>query len=306
METVSVEYRKHSRTKLQTPQTIWIAVTDKGVLRDWTTGILVDYSQFGLGVKLDTPIQSGVRVLVRGRLDQQKSSAEQHLYATVRWCMDRMEGSYRAGLALEKPLGAGEKPKQKSQKKAPPREEILEEDYYDYLQVSPKAEPETIHRVFRLLAQRYHPDNGDTGDEESFKRLMVAYRTLSDPEQRASYDLERSRKREVRWRIFDRPKAAGGVEAERRKRQGILELLYTKRLNDPRSPTLTIHEFEDLLACPREHLETTLWFLREKGWVSRNDSGRYSVTVEGFEEAEHLEAEKPPERLALPEPAVPG
>ena len=28
-------------------------------------------------------------------------------------------------------------------------------DYYEQLQVSPSAEPDTIHRVYRLLAQRF-------------------------------------------------------------------------------------------------------------------------------------------------------
>ena len=32
-------------------------------------------------------------------------------------------------------------------------------DYYEALQISSNAEPETIHRVYRMLAQRFHPDN---------------------------------------------------------------------------------------------------------------------------------------------------
>jgi hypothetical protein len=31
-------------------------------------------------------------------------------------------------------------------------------DYYEVLQISPNAEQETLHRVYRLLAQRLHPD----------------------------------------------------------------------------------------------------------------------------------------------------
>ena len=41
-------------------------------------------------------------------------------------------------------------------------------DYYELLQISPNAEPETVHRVFKMLAQRYHPDNPETGDTERF------------------------------------------------------------------------------------------------------------------------------------------
>jgi hypothetical protein len=44
-------------------------------------------------------------------------------------------------------------------------------DYYELLQVSASAEPETINRVYRLLAQRYHPDNRETGDEGRFREI---------------------------------------------------------------------------------------------------------------------------------------
>ena len=37
--------------------------------------------------------------------------------------------------------------------------EELTIDYYEVLQISPNADPDTVHRVYRLLAQRFHPDN---------------------------------------------------------------------------------------------------------------------------------------------------
>jgi DNA-binding IclR family transcriptional regulator len=47
-----------------------------------------------------------------------------------------------------------------------------------------------------------------------------------------------------------------------------------------------------------------MWFLKEQGWVVRTDSGRYSITVKGVEQAEKLQvwAPKPTEHLQL-EPA---
>ena len=64
--------------------------------------------------------------------------------------------------------------------------EIL--DYYEFLQISPNAEPSTIHRVYRFLAGRLHPDNPGTGDAEKFLLLKQAFDVLSDPERRAEYD----------------------------------------------------------------------------------------------------------------------
>ena len=62
-------------------------------------------------------------------------------------------------------------------------------DYYEALQISPNADPDTIQRVFRLLAQRFHPDNQETGNESRFRLLHEAYVTLNDPEKRAQYDV---------------------------------------------------------------------------------------------------------------------
>ena len=61
-------------------------------------------------------------------------------------------------------------------------------DYYEFLQISANAEPETIHRVYRFLAARFHPDNPETGDHEKFFLLTQAYAVLSSTERRAEYD----------------------------------------------------------------------------------------------------------------------
>jgi DnaJ-class molecular chaperone len=61
-------------------------------------------------------------------------------------------------------------------------------DYYEVLQVSESAEPETISRVYRIFAQRYHPDNRETGNEVRFREITEAYHVLSNPERRAQFD----------------------------------------------------------------------------------------------------------------------
>ena len=54
-------------------------------------------------------------------------------------------------------------------------------NYYDLLQINPRAEIETIERVYRIMAARYHPDNQQTGDAERFRLLTEAYQMLRDP-----------------------------------------------------------------------------------------------------------------------------
>ncbi|MCK5350483.1 MAG: DnaJ domain-containing protein, partial [Desulfobacula sp.] len=45
---------------------------------------------------------------------------------------------------------------------------IAFDDYYEDLQISPNADLETIERIYRLLAKRYHPDNKRTGNIDKF------------------------------------------------------------------------------------------------------------------------------------------
>ncbi len=160
------------------------------------------------------------------------------------------------------------------------------EDHYEVLQLSANADTEMIHRVYRLMAQRCHPDNQETGDAGMFKRVLEAYRTLSDPEKRAAYDATHAAQRKLRWRIFNQAKAAQGLEGEKSKRQGVLGLLYTKRAQTTESAGMNSIEMEDLLGVPREHLEFTLWYLKESGLVQRGDNARFSITIKGVDFAE--------------------
>jgi curved DNA-binding protein len=77
-------------------------------------------------------------------------------------------------------------------------------DYYEVLQLSPRADQDTIQRVFRHLAKRLHPDNVESGDATGFDRVMRAFEVLSDPARRAKYDAGYEQERENRWRSSTR------------------------------------------------------------------------------------------------------
>jgi curved DNA-binding protein len=159
-------------------------------------------------------------------------------------------------------------------------------DFYEALQISPNADSDTIHRIYRILAQRFHPDNQETGDQEIFRTLTEAYHTLADPEKRAAYDVHHREARRLTWRIFDQSTAPMGVDGERRKRDGVLTLLYRQRVSQPDQAFLMLKELEELLGVPKEHLEFTTWYLRESQLIHRGDNGRFTITLKGVDAAE--------------------
>jgi curved DNA-binding protein CbpA len=180
-------------------------------------------------------------------------------------------------------------------------------DHYETLEISSTAQPETIHRVYRLLAQLYHPDNAASGSVEQFKRVLEAYRVLSDPVQRAAYDLQHRTNRQTSWKVFGQGDPVQGIASERGKRNAVLTALYAKRVSEPEKPGMNIIELEQLLGCSREHIELTLWYLRESGRISRTDNGRYILTAKGFETLEEqANGSAQPSWRALPAPLHPA
>jgi curved DNA-binding protein CbpA len=160
------------------------------------------------------------------------------------------------------------------------------DDYYDVLQVSDAAEPETINRVYRMLAQRYHPDNRETGNEGRFRTITEAYQVLSSPEKRAQYDATNQKRKKDRWRLVSAgAQTENDFEMEQVVRLTVLEALYTKRRLDPQNPGIYLVELERMIGRPREHLEFTIWFLNQKKLIATDDARMY-LTADG---AEYLE-----------------
>ena len=158
------------------------------------------------------------------------------------------------------------------------------EDYYEVLQISPNAEPETIHRVYRLLAQRFHPDNNESGNEARFREIVEAYRVLGDPEARAKYDVAHATLKQQRWRfVSSSARSDNEFESEQLIRLVILELLYTRRRTELESPGLSLLDLEALTGRAREHLEFTIWYLTQKKLVTRSDGSVLVITVDGVE-----------------------
>ena len=162
-------------------------------------------------------------------------------------------------------------------------------NYYELLQISPNAELETIQRVYRLLANRYHPDNSHTGDPEMFVLLNDSKEILADPESRAEYDAMLQARLNKPLQIFSMKEFAKGIDGEGNRRMGVLCLLYNRRRIDPDKPGVSVLDLETTMSCPREHLMFALWYLLERNLVRRDENSNYVVTGEGADYVEtHL------------------
>jgi DnaJ-class molecular chaperone len=73
-------------------------------------------------------------------------------------------------------------------------------NYYEILEVSPKASKEIIEKAYKVLAKKYHPDRYSEEEkiyaDEKLKELNVAYKILSDDLLRDQYDSELNKERQ--------------------------------------------------------------------------------------------------------------
>ena len=204
-----------------------------------------------------------------------------------------------------------------------PETEIPDPDYYELLEISPQASQDTIHRVYRFMAARYHPDIQGTGNLEKFTQLSSAYKVLSDPNRRAEYDAQRATRRPaIRNPMSTTVDFMDQADGDLNRRLAVLAILYYRRRMYPNSPEVSLPEIEDRMGFPRDYLDFTTWYLAKKRYITRADNSDFTLTVEGvdFIEAQratiplldklltngsHTDDNEARSRLLAPEPPTP-
>jgi curved DNA-binding protein CbpA len=172
-------------------------------------------------------------------------------------------------------------------------------DLYEILEISPNANPDTIERMFRHFARRYHPDNRESGDRLHFDVVVAAHNTLKDPVKRAEYDIRHKEHSAIRSRFVEGASDSHGIGRDIEIQNKLLSILYARRRNNVRDPGVGDVELERAIDCPIEQLEFNLWFLKEKGWIKRSDNGMLAITVEGIEHANAEHQRKVTKKLLL-------
>jgi curved DNA-binding protein CbpA len=168
-------------------------------------------------------------------------------------------------------------------------------DYYEILEISPNANSDTIERMFRYLARRYHPDNLATADRDRFDLILRAHNTLRDPAKRVQYDIAYNERVSFRSELAEEASDSEGVDRDVEIQNKLLSIFYAKRRKNLQEPGVGDAELEHLLGCPIEHLEFNLWYMKEKRWIAKNENGMFAITVEGVDRASsesHLKVAK--------------
>ncbi|UCF38826.1 MAG: DnaJ domain-containing protein [Acidobacteriota bacterium] len=255
------ELRRHARMPLRCELTIsW--KDSNGQARSLQAGG-VDISESGIRIETNEPVEPASRVYLRAESYGVSGSA------SIRHC-NRHGNKYVLGLEFDT-----------RQQNIRRQEGEGQADYYEVLQISPNAEMETIHRVFRILAARYHPDNPESGNNERFLLLSEAYATLSDPDRRRAYDSIRQGRQSEPMAVFGLKEFVDDVEGEANRRMGLLCLLYQRRRMNPEHPGIPLLDLESLMSFPREHLMFTTWFLKEMEFVQLLSNSDYAITAQG-------------------------
>lgn len=170
-------------------------------------------------------------------------------------------------------------------------------DYYELLQLSANADAETIERIFRHLAKKFHPDNPDCADNQRFLQIVEAHKTLADPEARAGYDVKYHDYWNRKWRLASEASDSSSLNDDKAIRERLLSLLYVQRRRNMKSPGLGEHEMSRLLRTPTELVEFHLWYLKAKGWVERLETGHLAITALGVDQAEQSQLVLNPDRM---------
>jgi curved DNA-binding protein CbpA len=156
-------------------------------------------------------------------------------------------------------------------------------DYYEFLQISPNADADTIHRVYRFLAARLHPDNPESGDAEMFYLLKQAYDVLSNPAARADYDAKRKAEPEQHNPYSEQVDFMDSMDGELNRRLAVLAVLYYRRRTNPHMPEVSLGEIESRMGFPRDYLDFTIWYLTKKGYVTKGDNAQMALTADGVD-----------------------
>jgi DnaJ-like protein len=262
------ERRHQLRSKPLPAQRDLTIISQEGPVRSMMTVKLLDYNDECLSVEAGNRLAEGTFAEIVGEVERSGGRQTLDRQGYVRRVTPVGRGRFAICLFL-----SGET------NKAIP-------DYYEFLQISPNAEPATISRVYRFLASRFHPDIPGTGDADKFVLLKEAYDVLSDPERRARYDETYKKQAPEPVPLSNSVDFMNTNDGEFNRRVAVLALLYIQRRIKPFTPEVALAEVERRMGFPRDYLDFTMWYLKSRQYITIADNSDFTITALGVDVVE--------------------
>jgi DnaJ domain len=171
------------------------------------------------------------------------------------------------------------------------------QDHYKVLEVDPKSNLEAIQKAYGKLAQKYHPRNTQSGDQEKFDAVNLAYEVLSDGALRVEFDKLKSGGEEKVEFEFSGLDFFAALGHETALRAALLCVLYDRRRLHPFTPSVSMRRIENMLETTPEGLSFALWYLKQRSLVASDDKSNLLITVEGMD---YLETNPPTPETVMP------
>ncbi len=171
------------------------------------------------------------------------------------------------------------------------------QDHYEVLGIDPKADSDSVQRAYTKLAQKYHPGNLDTGDQEKFEAVNLAFEILSDPILRPEFDRVKGVPDDAGPPKFSGMDFFTNLGRGTGLRTALLCVLYDRRRNKPFTPSLSMRQIENIVEGTPAELTFVLWFLKQRTFIASDDKSSLQITVVGMD---FLEANPPDPKLVMP------
>jgi len=162
--------------------------------------------------------------------------------------------------------------------------ELLEEDFYTFLNLPRNAPQEDITYAYRRLSRIYHPDKHTDPlrkkeAEVLFNKTKKAYEVLSDPHKRAIYDSLGTKGLETEgWEVVQRTKTPQEIREEYER---IAQINEERRLHQRTNPNSNFRVAIDA---------TELFSTYEDEYIEYGSGGFPTITVTGMSFSQSIEA----------------
>jgi hypothetical protein len=74
-----------------------------------------------------------------------------------------------------------------------------------------------------------------------------------------------------------------GINGEVNRRLAVLSVLYNRRRTNSENPAVSLADLEARMGFPREYLDFTTWYLRNKKYITRADNSDFELTATGVD-----------------------